>query len=71
MIPELIRPDQLAKRLGVAQGTVYAWVERGLIPHIRLEKCIRFDPQEIQEWLKARHISARKSPGRKTGAPAT
>jgi prophage regulatory protein len=50
----LIRPDDLAKMLGVSKGAIYSWCRRGVIPHIRLEKCIRFDPQEIQEWLNDR-----------------
>jgi excisionase family DNA binding protein len=65
---EIIRPDELAKGLKVAQGTVYAWVDRGLIPHIRLERCIRFDPAEIREWLEKKRQAARKAP---YGGPAT
>lgn len=60
---DLIWPDELAKGLKVARGTVYAWVERGLIPHIRLEKCIRFDPPEIREWLEKKRQAVRKTPG--------
>jgi excisionase family DNA binding protein len=68
---DLIRPDELAKGLKVAQGTVYAWVERGLIPHIRLEKCIRFDPAEIREWLEKKRKAAKKNPGGGTPQAAT
>jgi excisionase family DNA binding protein len=64
---EIIRPDELARGLKVAQGTVYAWVKRGLIPYMQLERCIRFNPVEIGEWLKAKCQAARKAPG---GGPA-
>ena len=50
----LIRPDQLAKALGVSRGAVYLWVRRGKIPYLQLEKCIRFDPDEIAAWIKAK-----------------
>ncbi|MBM4294803.1 MAG: helix-turn-helix domain-containing protein [Deltaproteobacteria bacterium] len=60
---DLIRPDELARGMKVAQGTVYEWVRRGVIPFIQLEKCIRFDPEEIREWLRAKHRAARKAPG--------
>jgi excisionase family DNA binding protein len=60
---DLITPSALAKGLRVSQGAVYAWVDRGLIPHIRLEKCIRFDPAEIREWLERKRKAARKAPG--------
>jgi excisionase family DNA binding protein len=70
---EIIRPDELARGLKVAQGTVYAWVDRGLIPYLRLGKCIRFEPKDIKEWLMGRREvaereaaerqAARKAPG--------
>lgn len=56
----LLRPDELAKALGVAQVTVYSWVRRGVIPHLKLEGVVRFDPDEIGEWLRDRRIPARK-----------
>jgi excisionase family DNA binding protein len=62
-LKRLIRPDELAKALGVAQVTVYSWCRRGLIPHHRLEGVIRFDPDEIDEWLKERRVPARKIHG--------
>ena len=68
---DLIRPDELAKGMKVAQGTVYAWCERGLIPHIRLGKCIRFDPVEIKEWLQKKRQVAKKNPGGGTSQAAT
>lgn len=50
----LLKADDLARTLKVSKGAVYAWVKRGLIPYLQLEKCIRFDPDEIEEWLKTR-----------------
>ena len=40
---DLIRPDELAAGMKVAQGTIYMWVEKGVIPFLRIEKVIRFD----------------------------
>jgi excisionase family DNA binding protein len=67
---DLIKPDELARGLKVAPQTIYVWVERGLIPHIRLEKCIRFDPAEIKEWLEKKRQAAQKNPGGRT-SPVT
>jgi hypothetical protein len=61
---DLIRPDELAAGMKVSQGTVYAWVGRGLIPYLQIEKCIRFDPVDIADWLKAKRRQAAKAPGR-------
>ena len=60
---DLIRPDELAAGMKVAQGTVYLWVERGTIPFLRIGKCIRFEPEDIKEWLRAKRRSATKAPG--------
>jgi excisionase family DNA binding protein len=54
-IIQLVRPDELAKSLGVPKVTIYTWVRRGILPHIRLGvKCIRFDPDEINTWITER-----------------
>ena len=65
---DLIAPEELAAGLRVARVTVYQWVRRGVIPHLRLEGVVRFDPAEVAEWLKGKHRAATKAPG---GGPAT
>ena len=60
---DLIRPDELADGLKVAQATVYQWVKRGVIPHLQIGKCIRFNPQDIGEWLSLKRQAATKRPG--------
>lgn len=65
MIPELLSPKDLAKLLKVSKQAVYAWVENKTIPFYRMEKCIRFDPGEIEEWVKERRMADRKPPGGK------
>lgn len=59
----LIRPDELAEGLKVAPATVYQWVKRGKIPYLQIEKCIRFDPQEVDEWLRFKRKATMKAPG--------
>jgi len=68
-LKKLIRPDELAKTLGVAQVTVYSWVRRGVIPCYKLEGVVRFDTDEISEWLKERRVPARKIHGDLITAP--
>ena len=52
----LLRPDEVAKALGITTDTVYKWCSRGLLPHYRLEKCIRFKLEDVQEFLAQRRI---------------
>jgi excisionase family DNA binding protein len=51
---QLVRADELAKKWSVPKVTIYTWVRRGILPHIRLGKCILFDPDEINAWITAR-----------------
>jgi len=57
---DLIRPDELARGLKVATSTstVYSWIERGTIPHLRLGKSVRFDPEELKVWLEEKRCAA-------------
>jgi len=52
----LLRPDEVAKALGITVDSVYKWCSRGLLPHYRLEKCIRFKLEDVQEFLAQRRI---------------
>lgn len=49
----------VAKKCGVHEGTVRKWVMRGQIPAIRLAgiKSIRFDDEQIDQWLKDSQIN--------------
>ena len=49
---ELVDTKQLAKRLGVKVG----WVRQNmkLIPHLKLRRHVRFDPQVVMEHFKSR-----------------
>ena len=42
----------LSKLLDIKQATLYAWVERGLIPHYKVNRLIRFKESEIAIWLE-------------------
>jgi excisionase family DNA binding protein len=54
----LIQPDELAVGMGVARVTIYQWARRGVIPHLKLEGLVRFDPAEIKEWLATKRQAA-------------
>jgi excisionase family DNA binding protein len=64
---DLIAPEELAAGMRVARVTVYQWVRRGVIPHLKLEGVVRFDPEEIATWLKSKRQAAQKASG---GEPA-
>jgi hypothetical protein len=62
--PKLWKPQDLADYLGVPVGWIYDRT-RALgpesIPHIKLGKYLRFDPQSpaFQEWLERHEVGAK------------
>jgi excisionase family DNA binding protein len=56
---DLIDPAELALGLRISRPTIYNWTSRGIIPHVKMEGLVRFEPVEIASWLKAR----RQGPG--------
>ena len=62
---------ELAAALKVARVTAYQWVRRGVIPYLKLEGVVRFDPAEIDAWLKSKHRGARRAPGGEQAGAAT
>ncbi len=60
---DLISPEELAAALKIARVTAYQWVRRGVIPFLKLEGVVRFDPEEIDTWLKDKRRAARRAPG--------
>jgi excisionase family DNA binding protein len=42
----------LAEQLRIKRSTLYAWAEQGTIPHLKLGRLLRFDPDEIEAWLQ-------------------
>ncbi|TNF32495.1 MAG: DNA-binding protein [Deltaproteobacteria bacterium] len=56
---DLLGYDEMAKRLGVSVTTLYSWVRSRRIPCVYLgPRAVRFDPTEVQEWLKSHRRAA-------------
>jgi len=47
---------QLAEYLGIAEGTVYAWVCHRKIPYIKVGRLVKFDMRKIEKWLEERSV---------------
>jgi excisionase family DNA binding protein len=44
---------ELSKILKVKEKTLYQWAELGQIPCIKLNGCLRFDMNELYQWIKS------------------
>jgi excisionase family DNA binding protein len=54
----LYTAQDLAEMLSCTTATIYNQVRLGAIPHIRIGRLIRFDPDEIDRWIRERHGEA-------------
>ncbi len=50
---QLLTPKQVAELLNCKTSTIYAWAKTGKVPSFKLEGILRFDPAEIEHWVKA------------------
>lgn len=52
--------EQVAEFIGLSPDTVRKMAEKKTLPHYKLgHKCLRFDEQEIKEWVRQRKIICR------------
>ena len=51
-IATALKVADLAKLLSVSQRQVYKLVQEGKIPHFKVGKSLRFDPDTIAAWLE-------------------
>lgn len=61
-LPEICTPEQIAKYLGVARSTVYAWCASGDIPSIKIRKVRRIQKSTLQEWMAEQERASVESP---------
>jgi excisionase family DNA binding protein len=52
----LLTTKEVASILAISPKTVYAYVERNMIPHLKIETSVRFRGRDVAEWLK-RHVA--------------
>ncbi len=56
---QLLTVHQAARRLNVSRSAVYALIERGVLPAIRLGRAIRFRPEDVDELYRQRPAAQR------------
>ena len=49
----ILTVSQVSDLLQAKQSTIYSWAEQGLIPSFKINGLLRFDEDEIHEWLRA------------------
>ncbi len=49
---KLVSIKEISEFLKVKQSTLYSWVHNGTMPSFKLNGLLRFDLEEIIEWVK-------------------
>ena len=52
---------QVGELIEVKPSTIYQWVHVGLIPYVKLGKCVRFKKDELFRWIDKNHRRERVS----------
>ena len=47
----LMTAKQVGELIEVKPNTIYQWVHLGLIPYVKLGKCVRFEKAELFRWI--------------------
>ena len=56
MNKRFINKEELAQYLGISVNTIRSWVWMRQIPYVKLGKLVKFDLQEMENWLKIRTV---------------
>lgn len=56
---ELLTPEEVARIIKVDKRTLYYWIERKMIPHVRINrKVVRFRPIDVEEFIQRHFVRA-------------
>lgn len=56
-LPEILTAKELEALLRIDVKTIYGYVQRGLIPYVRIQSNLRFRKQEVLDWLASQSYS--------------
>jgi excisionase family DNA binding protein len=65
LLEHLIDIAELERRTAIKQATLRKYVAQRKIPFVKIGRLVRFDPIEIESWIKERKVPVLK--GAKTG----
>ncbi len=60
---EMYTAKELEALMKIDVKTIYSYVQRGLIPYVRIQSNVRFPKQEILDWIEAQTYRPRPTNG--------
>ena len=58
-LPEILTAKELEAWLRIDVKAIYSYVQRGIIPYMRIESNVRFSKHQVLEWLRERSFQPR------------
>lgn len=56
-LPEILTARELEALLRIDVKTIYGYVQRGLIPYVRIQSNLRFRKQDVLDWIASQSYS--------------
>ena len=66
--PDMLTAKDLEALLKIDVKTIYSYVQRGLIPYVRIQSSIRFRREEVLDWIEQQSYWPHSRNGRTNGA---
>jgi hypothetical protein len=57
-LPEILTAKELEAFLRIDAKTIYSYVQKGLILHMRIESNVRFSKHQVMRWVRRAHFPA-------------
>ena len=54
---DLLTVNEVAEKLKISPHTVRYWVQERKVPFMKIGKRLRFDPQELAQWLETKRVN--------------
>ena len=58
---EMLTAKDLEALLKIDSKTIYSYVQRGLIPYVRIQSNVRFVRQQILDWIREHNFRPRQN----------
>ena len=57
----LLKAKEIAAIIGVQPSTIYQWTHQRFIPHVKIGKLVRFNADDVTDWLSKMKTRGRKN----------
>jgi excisionase family DNA binding protein len=58
MRERLLSVKETAELLGLSKWTIYEWVSKKAIPHVKMGRRVMFDPMDLEKKIEASKVIA-------------